>query len=199
MTEILNQFEANNLAKLYQYIGSGILPLREIITAITNTLYANHSTLEPPTGALNQIFLESLDPACIKLSRCCSPIPTEKGLLGLLSNRGLSVHKKECTTLSTLSLKREDIVEVRWNFKKTFVTKPQTILILNAASRNRVMMMLGVAPLQMKIQEVIFLSSLPGGGTAWEINFTVETLQDLKDTLAHFDKTGIEYELAIEQ
>ena len=56
------------------------------------------------------------------------------------------------------------------------------------------MMMLGVAPVTMQIQEVICLSSF-----AWEINFTLKTLQDLKDTLSHFDKTGLDYEMAIEQ
>lgn len=199
MVKVLEAFEAKDLNTLYQYIGTGVLPLREIIVAIKEILYTDHATLEPPTGALNQVFLESLDPACIKLSRCCSPIPTEKGLFGLLNNRGLSVHRKECKTLKSLALQREDVVALRWNLKQTLVTKPQTLLILNAASRNRVMMMLGVAPLRMKIQEVIYLSSLPDGKSAWEVNFTVDTLQDLKDTLNHFDKTGIEYEIVIEQ
>lgn len=199
MSVILEKFEAKKQTSLYRFIGTGILPLREVIVAIKDTLYADHTTLEPPTGTLNQVFLETLDPACIKLSRCCSPVPTEKGLFGLLSTRGLSVHKKECDTLVSLSLQREDVVDLRWNLKKTVVSKQQTILILKAASRNRLMMMLGVAPLTMKIQEVILLSSLPDGGSAWEINFTVDTLQDLKDALNHFDKTGLEYEIVIEQ
>ena len=109
------------------------------------------------------------------------------------------MHRSECAKISSLNLQREDVVELRWNLKKTIVEKSQTIVFLKAASRNRLLMMLGVAPEEMKIHDVIHLSSLPNGTSAWEINFLVETLQDLKNILGHFDKTGMEYEIFLEQ
>lgn len=196
---LLQSFELEKVADLFQAIGEGLLPLREVICRLKEKLYANHETLEPPTGALNQIFLDTLDPACIKLSRCCSPIPVQKVLYGLLSERGLSVHRSDCAKIRSLNLKREDVVELRWNLKETSVEKSQTIVFLKAASRNRLLMMLGVAPEEMKIHDVIHLSSLPNGTSAWEVNFRVETLQDLKNILSHFDKTGMEYEIFLEQ
>jgi hypothetical protein len=60
-------------------------------------------------------------------------------------------------------------------------------------------MLVGVAPVEMQVQDVIALSSLPNGQTAWEINFKVRTLSDLKKTLAHFDKAGVAIEFVLEQ
>lgn len=198
-TALLDHFELDNMPELYQEVGSGQVLLKNVILFIKDFLYAGHPTLEPPTGALNQIFLNTLDPACVKLSRCCSPIPTEKGLYGLLSPRGLSVHRKECTKIGSLKLQREDVVELKWNLKETVVSKPQTIVMLKVPNRNRLLMMLGVAPLEMKIQDIILLSPLADGAAVWQINFEVETLQALKNVLNHFDKTGLEYEIVLEQ
>jgi guanosine-3',5'-bis(diphosphate) 3'-pyrophosphohydrolase len=198
-TTLLDHFEFGSMEELYQQLGSGQVLLKSVIMFIKDTLYAGHPTHEPPTGALNQIFLNTLDPACIKLSRCCSPIPTEKGLYGLLSQRGLSVHRKECAKMRSLNLQREDVVELKWKLKETVVSKPQTIVMLKVANRNRLLMMLGVAPLEMKIQELILLAPLANGDSVWQINFEVETLQALKNVLNHFDKTGLEYEIALEQ
>ncbi len=196
---LLDHFELDSMAELYQEVGSGQILLKNVILFIKDSLYAGHPTLEPPTGALNQIFLNTLDPACVKLSRCCSPLPTEKGLYGLLSPRGLSVHRKECTKIGSLNLQREDVVELKWKLKETVVSKPQTIVMLKVPNRNRLLMMLGVAPLEMKIQDIILLSPLADGAAVWQINFEIETLQALKNALNHFDKTGLEYEIVLEQ
>lgn len=196
---ILDHFELNAMTELYQEVGNGQILLKDLILFIKDKLYADHPTLATPTGALNQIFLNTLDPACIKLSRCCSPIPTKKGLYGLLSPRGLSVHRKECIKMRSLNLQREDVVEVKWSQKETKVSKPQTIVMLKVSNRNRLLMMLGVAPQEMKIHDIILLSSLPDGTSAWQINFEIETLQALKNVLGHFDKTALEYEIVLEQ
>jgi len=101
--------------------------------------------------------------------------------------------------MGSLNLQREDVVELKWNLKETVVNKPQTIVMMKVPSRNRLLMMLGVAPLEMKIQEIILLSSVADGVSVWQINFEIETLQALKNVLNHFDKTGMEYEIVFEQ
>ncbi|HCC54168.1 MAG TPA: bifunctional (p)ppGpp synthetase/guanosine-3',5'-bis(diphosphate) 3'-pyrophosphohydrolase [Desulfobulbaceae bacterium] len=199
MGSIIAALGASGLPELFLGLGEGRFRLRELIGNIKGRLYADRETLLPPTGSLNRIELATLDPVCIKFSRCCNPIPTENWLYGLLSERGLSVHHKECTTITSLNIQREDVVEVRWRLKETPVPKMQTILILAAPSRNRVLMMLGVAPEEMKISEVELLSSQPSRTSAWQINFQVDTLQGLKNILVHLGKTGMAYEFGLEQ
>lgn len=101
--------------------------------------------------------------------------------------------------MGSLHLQREDVVELKWHLKATAVNKPQTIVMMKVPSRNRLLMMLGVAPLEMKIQDIILLSSLADGRSVWQIDFEVGTLQALKNVLSHFDKTGLDYEMVLEQ
>ncbi len=197
--DILEYFGLESLDDLYQAVGQGTIRLRELIYEIKNGLYADKVTLQPPTGALNMIDLDILDPDCIKLSRCCNPLPTEKGLFALLSERGLSVHRKECAKFKDIKLQREDVVLVRWQLKKTRVRKNQTLLILKNFQRNRVFMLLSVAPVEMKIIDAISLSKRPASTTAWEINFQVDNLLELKHIFQHFAKTKIDYEFILEQ
>ncbi|MBU0484564.1 MAG: HD domain-containing protein [Proteobacteria bacterium] len=197
--EFLEHFEVEDFDTFFQLIGEGRLPLKLVISEVKNRLYANRNTLQPPTGTFNRIELATLDPACIKLSRCCNPVPTDKGLLGLLSERGLSVHQQKCDRIKSLKIQREDVVELRWRLKDTKVIKPQTLLFLKATSRNRLLMMLGVAPDEMKILDVISLAQRPSSKPAWEINFQVDNLQSLKNILTHFTKSGLEYDFALEQ
>ncbi len=194
---ILEYYGAEDLPALYLAIGQGRQRLKELLYEIKNGLYADRQTLLPPTGALNRVYLETLDQACIKLSRCCRPAPTEKGLLALMDDRGLSVHRKECSRLKGLKMQREDVLEVRWHLKNTRVRKRQNLLVLDTP-RNRLFMMLSVAPLAMKIVDVDGLSRQASAG-AWDIAFEVQTLQELKYVLQHFQKGKLDYEFALEQ
>ncbi len=197
--DVLEELELDDSSHLARQIGDGRLNLKQLIKDIREKVCPELLTMHPPTGALNRFFLDSLDPVCIKFSQCCDPNPTEKALMGLLSERGLSVHKKECHKLKSLALQREDVVELRWKLKETRVRKPQTLIITQGDSRNRIFMLVGVAPEEMQVQDVIALSYLQNGKTAWEINFEVRTLNDLKKTLAHFNKAGVSLEFVLEQ
>ncbi len=198
MGQILDHFQYDSLDELFLAVGEGQLPLRELIQKIIQGPYAGRPTLQPPTGALNRVTLTTLDPACVKLSHCCDPIPTEKALYGLLSERGLSIHRKECQTMRSLGAQREDVVEVHWNLRTTRIRKPQALVILAAPSRNRLLMMLSVAPEEMRIVDIERLSNLPARTSAWQIHFTVETLLGLKHILQHLAKTGLDYEFVLE-
>ncbi|MFZ5775795.1 MAG: RelA/SpoT family protein [Thermodesulfobacteriota bacterium] len=195
--EVFACFGAHALAELLVGVGQGQVRLRELIQEIKDRLYLGRETLLPPTGSLNRIELASLDPVCVKFARCCNPVPTER-LYGLLSERGLSVHQKECATISSLGIQREDVVEVQWRLKATRVNKPQSLVVLEAPSRNRMLMVLGVAPEEMKVMDIELLSSHAARTSAWQITFRVETLQGLKHILAHMAKTGMAYEFGLE-
>jgi len=198
MESIREYFGLSDNGNLFLAVGEGRLRLKEVIYEIIQGLYAGKETLAPPTGTLNRIDLATLDPARVKFSRCCNPVPTEKGLYGLLSERGLSIHKKECHIMQDLKVQREDVVEVRWRLKDTRVRKPQALVIIEAPSRNRTLMLLSVAPDDMRITDIERLSPLADRTSSWQIHFTVETLQNLKHVLTHFTKSGLNYEFVLE-
>ena len=195
--KVLDHFSLVDLDELYIHIGEGRLRLASLIIEIEKKLYKQESPLVKPTGALNRIRLTTLDPVTIKISACCKPNPTTKGLFALLSERGLSIHHKDCPQLEKVKFQREDIVHLRWKLRETRVGKMQSLIIM-AATRHRIMMLLSVAPEEMKLIEITLLSKTPTPTPAWEISFQVPTLHVLKSVLRHFDKSSLPYEFDFE-
>jgi len=198
MHDILTYFRIDSLDELFLQIGEGRIRLRELIYEVRTGLYAGRETLELPTGIFNRVELATIDPVVVKSSACCKPTPFDKGVIGLLSERGLSLHKKDCARLQKIKFQREDAVEVRWKLRGTWAAKVQKIVVL-AATRHRLFMLLSVAPEQMKIQEIVSLGKITTTPPAWEITFTVVDLYDLKKILKHFDRSSLPYEFALEQ
>ena len=198
MEDILTYFHLDSLDDLFLQIGEGRVRLRELIYEVRNGLYVGRETLQQPTGIFNRIELSTVDPVVVKSSACCRPTPLDKGVIGLLSERGLSLHKKECARLRKIRFQREDAVEVRWKLRDTNVRRPQKIIV-PAATRNRIFLLLSGAPGEMKIDEIINLSRRPGATSAWEITFRIANLYDLKKTLKYFERFGLPFEFDLEQ
>ena len=108
------------------------------------------------------------------------------------------MHQKTCERFRSIKVRREDIVEVSWRLKETFIAKAQHLFVPEA-TRNRIFMMMAVAPDTMKVADILVLSRIDAKKPAWEINFEVSNLHGLKSILSHFDKSGLPYEFVIEQ
>ena len=197
MKDILVYFDIESLEQLFQKVGQGKIRMRELIYEIRNGLYVGKEALQQPTGVFNRIELTTVDPVVVKSSACCKPTPLDKGLIGLLSERGISLHRKDCSRLQKLNFQREDAVEVRWKNRETRVAKPQKIIIM-AVTRHRLFMLLSVAPEEMKITDVVRLSEKPTTTPAWEVNFTVANLHGLKKIIKHLDRSSCVYEFDFE-
>ncbi len=197
MNNILVYFDIDSLDTLFERVGQGMIRLRELIYEICNGLYAGKEALQRPMGVLNRIDLTTISPVVVKSSACCKPSPLNKGIIGLLSERGVSLHRKDCSRLQKLNFQREDAVEVRWKNHLTSIPKKQKIVIMSA-TRQRVFMLLSVAPEDMHVLDVLLLSDKPTPAPAWEISFTVANLHGLKKIIKHFDRSSLVYEFAIE-
>jgi GTP pyrophosphokinase len=133
-----------------------------------------------------------------KSSASCKPSPLDKGVIGLLSERGLSLHRRDCGQLQKINFQREDVVEVRWKLKSTNIEKTQKIIVMQA-SRNRLLMLLSVAPEEMKVVDIVFLGKGALMVGDWEINFQVTNLYGLKKINRHFSRSGLSYEFELDQ
>ncbi|NIR93099.1 MAG: bifunctional (p)ppGpp synthetase/guanosine-3',5'-bis(diphosphate) 3'-pyrophosphohydrolase, partial [Gammaproteobacteria bacterium] len=187
-----------SLEQLFLNVGVAEVSYRELRRKIMDVLPEELNIKKPVGRGPNKISLDTLDPAVIKFSACCKPKPTEKDLIGILNERGISVHQKTCERFRSLKVRREDVVLVSWILKATRITKPQHLYVPEA-TRNRIFMMLAVAPDKMKIADILVLSRIDEKKPAWEINFAVENLHGLKSILTHFDKSNLGYEFVIEQ
>ena len=196
--EILELLSMESLEQLFLNVGVAEVSYRELRRKIMDALPEELNIKKPVGRGPNKISLDTLDPAVIKFSACCKPNPTEKDLIGILNERGISVHQKTCERFRSLKVRREDVMLVSWMLKATRITKPQHLYVPEA-TRNRIFMMLAVAPDKMKIADILVLSRIDEKKPAWEINFAVENLHGLKSILAHFDKSNLRYEFVIEQ
>lgn len=198
MADILAYFDIESNEELFLQLGEGRVRLRELIYEIMGGLYADRPTLYQPTGVFNRVDLSTLDPVVMKSSACCKPGPLDKGVIGLLSERGLSLHRKDCTQLQRINFQREDAVEVRWKLQSTRVEKTQKIIVMQA-SRNRLLMLLSVAPEEMKLVDIVYLGKGALMVGDWEINFQVANLYGLKKTYRHFSRSGLRFEFELDQ
>ena len=196
--DILEQLAMESSEQLFLNVGVAGVSYRELRRKIMDTLSADLNFKKPSGRGLNKISLTTLDPAVVKFSACCKPNPTDKDLIGILNERGISVHQKTCERFRSLKVRREDVVEVNWLLKETKINKPQHLYVPEA-TRNRIFMMLAVAPDKMKVADILVLSRIDAKKPAWEINFAVANLHGLKSILAHFNKSGLLYEFLIEQ
>jgi GTP pyrophosphokinase len=196
--DILEKLGIDSLEHLFLNVGEARIPFRELRHKIIGCLPEDLEIKKPSGRGLNKIFLSTLDPAIIKFSACCKPVPTDKGLIGILDERGISVHQEKCERFKALKVLREDVVDLQWLLKETVITKPQHLFV-EEATRNRILMMLAVAPDKMKVADIIMLSQIDAKKPAWEIDFEVADLLGLKSILRHFDKSGLPYEFVIEQ
>ncbi len=197
LQKVLQHFSLANLDELYVHVGEGRVRLSTLVHQVKQELYQGKSPFLDPTGQLNRVELTTLDPVTLKVSACCKPNPTDKGLYALLSERGLSIHHKDCPQLKKVKFQRDDVVDFRWNLRESRVDIPQSLVIM-AATRHRIMLLLGVAPEEMRILEVALLSKTPTPTPAWEVTFQVPTLHVLKKVLRHFDKSTLPYEFDFE-
>jgi GTP diphosphokinase / guanosine-3',5'-bis(diphosphate) 3'-diphosphatase len=198
MADILAYFDIASMPDLFLQLGEGRVRLRELIYEIRNGLYVGRPTLYQPTGAFNRVDLATLDPVVIKSSACCKPGPLDKGVIGLLSERGLSLHRKDCAQLRRINFQREDAVEVRWKLHSTRIDKNQRIIVMQV-TRNRLFMLLSVAPEEMKVIDVLFLGKGATPMGDWEVIFQVANLYGLKKAERHFSRSGLTFEFELEQ
>ncbi|WP_028585405.1 RelA/SpoT family protein [Desulfogranum mediterraneum] len=197
MKDILAYFNLESLDDLFLQLGLGRVRLRELIFEIRNGLYVGRPTLYSPTGVFNRVDLATLDPVVMKSSACCKPTPLDKGVIGLLSERGMSLHRKDCAQLQRIKFQREDAIEVRWKLKETRIEKPQKVIVMKV-SRNRLFMLLSVAPQEMKVVDIIYLEHAASVVGDWEINFTVTNLYGLKKFNRHLARSALRYDFALE-
>ncbi|MCI5126266.1 MAG: bifunctional (p)ppGpp synthetase/guanosine-3',5'-bis(diphosphate) 3'-pyrophosphohydrolase [Candidatus Electrothrix sp. AR5] len=196
---ILVYFNIASREELLQEVGQGQLRLRELIYEIHNGLLMRSNDILPqPTGILNRIELTTVDPVVVKSSACCKPTPLDKGSVGLLSRRGISLHCKDCFQLKKMKFQREDAVEVQWKLAATSVKKEQKITIL-AATAKRVFKLISIAPDALQVTDVLRTEKKSTAIPSWEVRFTVTNLQGLKKIIRHLDRSDLRYSFDFEQ
>ena len=65
--------------------------------------------------ALKGVLVKGLDDIMIRFGKCCNPIPGDKIIGFITRGRGVSVHQKNCPSISDLEYESERRIQVEWD------------------------------------------------------------------------------------
>ncbi len=197
-TKVWESFAPENAAYYYRGIGEGRYHLRWVIGQLSVFSQEKWKKRDEGQSSHNCIELKTVDPVTVKLSLCCKPEPSDdKNLVALLTGKGISVHRRDCSYFQELELAQEDIILARWNKRETLLDHSQAYHI-PAAFRTEVMEAVAAAPEEMEVERLEMLFLRDDGTSAWEVVFTCPHLEALEKINAYFQQQSFLVEFVLD-
>ncbi len=133
---LLEKHHYKTVEEIFVNLGSGHLPLKEILVNIPSIAFTETDELEVPveeddsyhkrlqktarksSSNDNAVIVDGLDDIQVKMGRCCNPIPGDP-IAGIITRgRGITVHTIGCTRIADIEKGRQ--VHVEWNKNYNF-------------------------------------------------------------------------------
>jgi GTP pyrophosphokinase len=142
MKQILKAARCNSLEDLLGKIGSGALPIQNIIKVLQpEELRIEEAeqveeqellSVAPPLHRREKpdsegIIIEGVDDMLVKISQCCLPVPGDSIMGFITTGRGISIHKANCHNLLATDPQRR--IEVDWSADVKSVHRAQIYLV----------------------------------------------------------------------
>jgi GTP pyrophosphokinase len=129
---LLEKHHYKTVEEVFVNLGSGHLPLKEILVSIPSISFTESDELDVPaeesedtyhkrlqktarksTSNDNAVIVDGLDDIQVKMGRCCNPIPGDP-IAGIITRgRGITVHALGCSRIADIEKGRQ--VHVEWN------------------------------------------------------------------------------------
>ena len=131
-SSVLKEFNVESLDDLAATIGSGEVPVSNVISSLVPAEFRRDLGLKPADRRINfpedmdhlqvrslqvgKIPLRGLTPGmAVHYANCCHPLPGDK-IIGILSpGKGVSIHTQDCGTLASFADTPERWVEIGWD------------------------------------------------------------------------------------
>jgi GTP diphosphokinase / guanosine-3',5'-bis(diphosphate) 3'-diphosphatase len=119
LASITAELGQKDLEALQVAIGEGTVSLDSVATRLSRLLSpeTEDDFFQPRRRRsldTAEVVVEGQDDMLIHLARCCSPVPGDPIVGYVTVGRGVSVHRADCTNVSSLAERRERTVEVSW-------------------------------------------------------------------------------------
>ena len=115
-----------DVSALYAAIGEGHVSTQSVIERVLATLQETQEADEPEfeapitgrTRAMRSsdsgVLVRGAADILVKLAKCCTPVPGDEILGFVTRGSGVSVHRSDCTNVTTLEREPDRLVEVEW-------------------------------------------------------------------------------------
>jgi GTP pyrophosphokinase len=198
MRQILKETRCNSLEDLLGKIGSGALPIQNIMRILQppemqdageteqaaaeelQSVAAHVARQEKPGS--EGIIIEGVDDMLVKISQCCLPVPGDSIMGFITTGRGISIHKANCRNLLATDPQRR--IEVSWSADATTVHRAQIYLV----TQNRKGMLAAVSNvISMNDANIVSLEARTNADNLSTSNIVleVENLEHLSRLLQH--------------
>ena len=125
LTSISAELGQKDIESLQVAVGEGTVSIDSVATRVSRLLSPEteedeffHPRRRRPLDTA-EVVVEGQDDMLIHLARCCSPVPGDPIVGYVTVGRGVSVHRADCTNVSSLAERRERTVEVAWPARST--------------------------------------------------------------------------------
>ncbi|SDJ89083.1 RelA/SpoT family protein [Streptomyces indicus] len=128
LVTLAHEMRYPDISSLYAAIGEGHVAAQNVVQKLVQALggedAANEDIAEtaPPTRGRSKrrssadpgVVVKGVDDVWVKLARCCTPVPGDPIMGFVTRGSGVSVHRKDCVNVDSLSQQPERILEVEW-------------------------------------------------------------------------------------
>lgn len=151
---LLKKYSLSSVDELYVSIGYGGILLSKVMSKIKEEyqrLKRQNQELafkgsEPRRRSTSGIVVEGIDNCLVKLAQCCNPLPGDDIIGFITRGFGVSVHKRDCANIRSMSEKPEQkqrLIGVHWDLDTSEWFSPT----LNIIALNRIGLMSDISTL----------------------------------------------------
>ena len=110
---------------LYAAVGAGDIKVSQVVGAVSRLSGVTQRELDleprqaPPQERADGIQIRGVGKLLTQIATCCHPVPGDTIVGFITENRGVSIHRDDCSTILSLEDEQpESIIEVSWGEKQ---------------------------------------------------------------------------------
>ncbi len=129
--EVAGEMNFEKSESLFRNIGSHKVSAYQVFTRIVKKLNQQEAEKELKVEDIQRkeivekestgIKVKGMDKVLVTIAKCCNPVPGDKIIGYITRGKGISVHRADCTNISTLKkLENQRFIEVEWDKKAPY-------------------------------------------------------------------------------
>ncbi|MBE6928734.1 MAG: bifunctional (p)ppGpp synthetase/guanosine-3',5'-bis(diphosphate) 3'-pyrophosphohydrolase [Clostridia bacterium] len=153
---ICTRLSFHSVDDLYAAIGYGALPVRKVMTRVTELAPKPEKNVTPVTKVIktkpsNGVIVEGVDNCLVKFARCCTPIPGDEIIGFITKGFGVSVHRADCPNVQALMTAENEGRVMRVSWVESGKESYQTMLHIRGKNRRALLADVTMALSDMRI------------------------------------------------
>lgn len=125
LKELYKKFTLQTPEDMYAAVGYGGITTSQILHRLieeyrkVNQPESEKQITHPSkrkTGETSGVTVMGYDDMVIRLAKCCNPVPGDKIVGYITRGRGVSVHRSDCSNITTADFESGRMIEVKWSF-----------------------------------------------------------------------------------